>query len=187
MADLHQFPDISRVLISEEQLQQTVQRIAQEINDTYADAKKPLLMVGILKGSVVFMADLMRYITVPMSIDFMQASSYGSNTVSCGNVNLRLDLQCTNLQAFNVLVVEDILDSGNTLSCILKYLKSKGAQSVRLCTLLNKPDRRKVDVPIDFAGISFPDEFVVGYGLDYNEQYRQLPFIGILDPRVYNN
>lgn len=187
MADLHQFPDISRVLISEEQLQQTVQRIAQEINDTYADAKKPLLMVGILKGSVVFMADLMRYITVPMSIDFMQASSYGSNTVSCGNVNLRLDLQCTNLQAFNVLVVEDILDSGNTLSCILKYLKSKGAQSVRLCTLLNKPDRRKVDVPIDFEGISIPDEFVVGYGLDYNEQYRQLPFIGILDPRVYNS
>lgn len=187
MADLGVFPDISRVLISEEQLQQTVRRIAQEINAAYAGSNKPLLMVGILKGSVVFMADLMRHITVPMSIDFMQASSYGSNTVSCGNVNLRLDLKCTNLQDFDVLVVEDILDSGNTLSCILKYLKSKGAQSVRLCTLLNKPERRKVDVPIDFEGISIPDEFVVGYGLDYNEQYRQLPFIGVLDPAVYSN
>ena len=177
--------DIQRVLITEQELQATVERLAGEIDRHYANSKKPLMMVGILKGSVVFMTDLMRRIKHPLMIDFMQASSYGSSTVSCGNVNLRLDLKCQDLQNYDLLVVEDILDSGNTLSCIMKYLKAKGADDVRLCTLLDKPDRRKVDVTVDFRGIEIPDEFVIGYGLDYNELYRNLPYIGVLDPSVY--
>lgn len=177
--------DVERILVSEEEIKRTVNRLADEINAYYEGSEKPLMMVGILKGSVVFMTDLMRRITHPMTIDFMQASSYGSSTVSCGNVNLRLDLKCHDLENYDLLVVEDILDSGNTLSCIMKYLKAKGAGDIKLCTLLDKPDRRKVDIKVDFSGIVIPDEFVIGYGLDYNELYRNLPYIGVLKPSVY--
>ena len=178
---------IERVLVSEKEIADTVSRLADEINKVYENSQKALLVICILKGSVVFFSDLIRKIKVPLAIDFMQVSSYGSNTVSCGNVNLRLDLQTKDLSEYNLLVIEDILDSGNTLSCILKYLSAKGAQDVKLCTLLDKPDRRKVPVDVDFSGVIIPDEFVVGYGLDYDENYRELPYIGVLKPEVYQN
>ena len=176
---------IERVLVTEEEIKAKVHEIGTQINDTYKNSDKKLLLICILKGSIVFTSDLMREITVPMEVDFMQASAYGSSTVSCGEVNLRLDLKKQDLDGYNVLVVEDILDSGKTLSCIMQYLQSKGANDVKLCTLLDKPERRVVDVKLDFAGIQIPDEFVVGYGLDYDEQFRNLPFVGILKREVY--
>ncbi len=177
--------DVEKILISEEEIQSAVERIGAEINETYKDSKKTLLLVGILKGSVVFMADLMKHIDRPTAIDFMQASSYGTSTVSCGQVNLRLDLKTADLENYDVLVIEDILDSGRTLSCIMSYLSARGAKSVKLCTLLNKPERRQVEIDVDFNGFNVPDEFVVGYGLDYDEKYRNMPYIGVLKPSVY--
>ena len=164
---------IERVLVSEQEIKEKVHEIATQINETYKNSDKKLLLICILKGSIVFTADL------------MQASSYGSSTASCGQVSLRLDLKTQDLENYNVLVVEDILDSGKTLSCIMQYLKGRGANDVKLCTLLDKPERRVVDIKLDFEGIHIPDEFVVGYGLDYNDQFRNLPFVGILKREVY--
>lgn len=176
---------IERVLVSEQEIKEKVHEIATQINEIYKNSDKTLLLICILKGSIIFTADLMREITVPMEVDFMQASSYGSSTFSCGQVSLRLDLKTHDLENYNVLLVEDILDSGKTLSCIMQYLKGRGANDVKLCTLLDKPKRRVVDIKLDFEGIHIPDEFVVGYGLDYNEQFRNLPFVGILKREVY--
>lgn len=179
--------NVEKVLISEEQLQATVTRLAGEIEQTYQDSGRPLLLIGVLKGSIVFLADLMRALHLPLMIDFVQASSYGAGTVSSGTVHLRLDLKQKDLSEVDVLVVEDILDSGNTLAFLLDYLRSKGANSVRLCVLLNKPARRITEVPIDFEGLKIPDEFVVGYGLDFDERFRNLPFIGVPKREIYEN
>lgn len=184
MADIFA-SDLEKILISEAQLKETVARLGREIEDTYKGSGRRLMLVGILKGSVVFLADLMRAINLPLTVDFMQASSYGSGTVSHGRVNMRLDLKESDLAGTDILVVEDILDSGNTLSFLLGYLRGRGAAGVRLCVLLNKPDRRVTEVPIDFEGIRIPDEFVVGYGLDYDEKYRNLPYIAVLKRDVY--
>lgn len=178
--------DIAKVLVSEEEIKSAVARLAKEIDETYKNSDKTLLVVGILKGSIVFMADLIRSITAPMTIDFMQVSSYGSGTVS-GDIDFRLDLKYDDLSKYDVLVVEDILDTGNTLSYLLENLQNRGANSVKLCVLLNKPERRIKPIDIDFEGIVIPDEFVVGYGLDFNEKYRSLPYIGVLKPEVYAN
>lgn len=176
--------DIESVLFSEERLAEIVQTVGKRISEDYKD--KNLLMVSVLKGSVVFMADLMRAITIPCSIDFMSVSSYGSGTKTSGVVKITKDLDI-NLEGYDVLVVEDILDSGLTLSYILELLQSRNPKSIRLCTLFDKPERRTADVKPDYVGTVVPDEFIVGYGLDYSEKYRNLPFVGILKPDVYTN
>lgn len=167
------------VFISEEQIQKKVAELGAEISKKYSDPEKNLLLVAVLKGSVVFMADLMRNITCKCAIDFMATSSYASGTVSSGNVKIIKDLD-VNVSEYDILLVEDILDSGYTLSKLIEILKTRNPKSLSLCTLLNKPDRRKADVSLDYCGFTIPDEFVIGYGLDYDEQYRNLPYIGIL-------
>lgn len=179
--------DIQKVLLSEHQILNIVQRISSEIDAYYKGRDSRLLLLGILKGSVVFMGDLMKNITVPVEIDFMKVSSYGSGTTSKGSINIILDLCRKDLSDTDILIVEDIIDSGKTLSYLVDYLKLKGAKSVRTCTMLDKPDRREVDFNADWVGTVIPNEFVVGYGLDYDEQYRALPFIGVLKPSVYGN
>lgn len=174
--------DILRTLISEEQLHQKVAQIGKQVSADYQD--KNLLMVSVLKGSVVFMADLMREISIPCEIDFMCVSSYGSGTKTSGVVKIIKDLDI-DLKDRDLLIVEDILDSGMTLSYIKEMLKQRGTKSIKICTLLDKPERRKADITPDYVGFTVPDEFVVGYGLDYDEKYRNLPYVGILKPEVY--
>lgn len=174
--------DIKEVLYSKEKLFEIVHNVGARISKDYEG--KNLLMVSILKGSVVFMSDLMRSITIPCSIDFMAVSSYGSGVKTSGVVKIIKDLDI-DLKGWDVLVVEDILDSGLTLSYILELLQARSPKSIRLCTLFDKPDRRTVDISADYVGTVVPDEFIVGYGLDYAEKYRNLPFVGILKPEVY--
>lgn len=176
--------DIERVLISEEQIAARVGELAREIEDCYKTSGKKLLLLGILKGSVVFMAELMKQLRVHVEIDFMQVSSYGSGTTS-GNIKILLDLARDDIKECDILIVEDIIDSGKTLSYLVEYLKLRGAASVRTVTLLDKPSRRTVDFSPDFRGFEIPDYFVVGYGLDFDEKYRALPFIGVLKPELY--
>ena len=175
--------DVEKILLSEEKIEQTVTRLASEISRDYAGKK--LLLLGILKGSVVFMGDLMKHISIPVQIDFMRVSSYGHGTVSSGRVNIILDLFRNDIGDCDILIVEDIIDSGKTLSYLTQYLRNKGAHSVRTCTMLDKPSRREVDFEPDYVGQEIPDEFVVGYGLDYNEDYRALPYVGVLKRSVY--
>ena len=175
--------DICRVLISEEQLKEKVTELGAQISRDYEGKK--LLLVSILKGSVVFMADLMRAITIPARIDFMSVSSYGSGVKTSGVVKIIKDLDL-NLEGYDVLIVEDILDSGMTLSYLVELLKSRNPASVEICSLLDKPERHKVEIALKYKGFTIPDEFVVGYGLDYSEKYRNLPYVGILDPKVYS-
>ena len=174
--------DIEKVLLSEHQIDEKVKEIGAAISKDFEG--KDVLLVGILKGSVVFMADLMRAITIPVAIDFMSVSSYGNSSKSTGVVKIVKDLQ-DDLSGKDVIVVEDILDSGRTLSYLKKHIEAKGANSISIVTLLDKPDRRVVDVYPNYTGFNVPDEFVVGYGLDFAEKYRNLPFIGILKPCVY--
>lgn len=178
--------DIAKILVSEEEIDRITTRIAAQIDKDYAAEDKKLILVCILKGSIVFMGDLMKKITVPVEIDCMKASSYGAGTVTTGTVNIHLDLIRPDLDKCDLLIIEDIIDSGVTLSYLTKYLKGKGAKSVRTCTLLDKPSRRKVDFTPDYCGTEIPDEFVVGYGLDYDEKYRALPYIGVLRPEIYS-
>ena len=178
-------PDIERILISEEEIDEIISRIAADIDRDYAGSDKRLLLLCILKGSVVFMGELMKKLTVPVEIDFMKVSSYGSGTKTAGKVNIVLDLLRQDLETCDILIVEDIIDSGRTLSYLCNYLTLKGAKSVRTVTLLDKPSRREVDFTPDYCGTVIPDEFVVGFGLDYDEKYRNLPFVGILKPEVY--
>ncbi len=174
--------DIDRILVSEEQLREMNKQIGEQISKDYQG--RELLLVGILKGSAVFMTDLMRNIDIPMSIDFMYVSSYGSGTTTSGVVKIVKDLD-ENIEGKHVLICEDILDSGVTLSYLLDVLKQRNPASLRLCALLNKPERHKVDVKLDYKGFDIPDEFVVGYGLDYDQKYRNLPYVGILKRSVY--
>ncbi|MCQ2436639.1 MAG: hypoxanthine phosphoribosyltransferase [Clostridia bacterium] len=175
--------DFAKILIDENELNGIVDRMAKKISRDYEGKK--LLLLGILKGSVVFMGELMKRLTIPAQIDFMRVSSYGSGTNSMGRVNIILDLLRGDLDTCDILIVEDIIDSGNTLSYLVQYLLNKGAKSVRTCTMLDKPSRREVDFTPDYTGAEIPDEFVVGYGLDYDEDYRALPFIAVLKPEVY--
>ena len=177
--------DVKEVLLSEEELDKIVTRVAAEIDRDYSDSDKKLVLVCILKGSLVFMGDLMKKITVPVEIDCMKVSSYGAGTESTGQIHIVLDLIRPDLDTCDFLIIEDIIDSGVTLSHLTKYLKLKGAKSVKTCTLLDKSSRRRVEFTPDYCGTEIPDEFVVGYGLDYAEMYRALPFVGILKPEVY--
>ena len=178
--------DIDHILVSEEEINRTVVRLAEEIDRDYAGEDKKLVLVGILKGSVVFMGELMKRVHVPVEIDFMKVSSYGNETVSSGTVNIILDFLRKDIKTCDILIVEDIIDSGKTLSYLVNYLLLKGAKSVKTCTLLDKPSRREVEFTSDYVGKEIPDEFVVGYGLDFAEQYRALPYIGVLKPSAYN-
>ena len=174
--------DIESVLFTQEQLAQRVQEIADQITADYQG--KEITLVSVLRGSFVFMADLCRRIDLPCTVDFMSVSSYGSGTSSTGQVQITKDLS-GDISGRHLLVVEDILDSGNTLSYLLKLLEQRKPASIRLCTLLDKPDRRVKPVEVHYSGFTIPDAFVVGYGLDYAEHYRNLPYIGVLKPEVY--
>ncbi len=182
MRTLH--PDVEKILLDEEKIADIVQNMGRRISEDYKG--KNLLLVSVLKGSLMFMADLMREITVPCSIDFLSVSSYGSGTSTSGEVRILKDLDAS-LDGKDVLVVEDILDSGVTLSYLLKNLSARNPSSIRLCTFLDKPERRRVDITADYIGASVPDEFIVGYGLDYAELYRNLPYVGVLKPCIYTH
>ena len=177
---LHQ--DIAKVLVDEVTIRKRIRELGDVINREYA--RKDLLLVSVLKGSIIFMADLIRAITIPHELDFMATSSYGAGTSSSGVVRILKDLNCS-IEGRNVVVVEDIIDSGHTLSYLLRILQERRPTSLRIMTLLDKPDRREVAIHVDWVGFSIPNEFVVGYGLDYDEIYRNLPFIGVLKPSVY--
>ncbi|HEX5323123.1 MAG TPA: hypoxanthine phosphoribosyltransferase [Capsulimonadaceae bacterium] len=176
--------DIATVLISEEQIAQRVAELGQQISQDYAG--KDLMLVGILKGCALFLADLVRAIRIPVEFDFVAVSSYGADTKSSGVVRILKDLD-ESVESKHVLVVEDIVDTGLTLrlSYLLENLRSRRAASVKVCTLLDKPSRRRVDVPVDYRGFTVEDRFVVGYGMDYQDRYRSLPYIGLLKPEVY--
>ena len=175
--------DVLRVLLSEDEIREKVRELGGKITADYKNSN--LMLVTVLKGAVVFLADLMRQIDVPAEIDFMVVSSYGSGVKSSGVVKIVKDLDVP-LAGKDILIVEYILDSGLTLSYIKELLESRGPRSIRIATLLDKPSRRKVDLQADYIGFSVPDEFVIGYGLDYDEKYRNLPYIGILKPEVYS-
>ena len=174
--------DIERVLFTEEELKARVAEIAARIDRDYA-GKEPML-ISVLRGSFIFMADLARAITLPCTVDFMAVSSYGSGTTSSGQVKITKDLS-ESIEGRDIIVVEDILDSGNTLSYLFQLLQARHPASVRLCTLLDKPSRRTKPITADYTGFTVDDLFVVGYGLDYAEKYRNLPYLGILKPAVY--
>lgn len=174
--------DIQEVLFSEEQLKNRVQEIARQITADYQG--KEIMLISVLRGSFVFMADLCRAIDLPCTLDFMAVSSYGKGTKSSGQVQITKDLS-EDITDRHIIVVEDILDSGNTLSYLLKILENRHPASIRLCTLLDKPDRRTKPVQVHYSGFTIPDAFVVGYGLDYAEKYRNLPYVGVLKPEVY--
>ncbi len=176
--------DVAEVLISEEALNERVDELARQIETDYEG--KDLLIVGLLRGAVTFMVDLTRALQRPVAIDFMAVSSYGSSTESSGVVRILKDLD-ENLAGKHVLIVEDIVDTGLTLKYILEILRRRGPASLRVCALLNKVERRLVDLPLDYIGFNVPNAFVVGYGLDYNQIYRNLPFIGVLKPQVYQH
>ncbi len=175
--------DIKEILIKEDEIQKIVKDLAEKINVDYAG--KEILFVVVLKGSIPFAADLMKHITTHITLDCMHVSSYANSTVSSGNINIMKDLSvdCANR---HVLLIEDIIDSGNTLSKLKQLIIDRGCASVKICTLLSKPSRRSADIEGDYVGCEIPDEFVVGYGLDYAEKYRNLPYIGVLKSEIYN-
>lgn len=174
--------DVGEVLLTEHDVRAKVTELALHLSADYAD--RELILVSVLKGSLPFMADLMRAMTIPVQIDLMEVSSYGAATEPSGLVRILKDLS-SSIEGRDVLIVEDIIDTGLTLNYLLRYLRGKNPRSIHICTLLDKPARRLVDIPIDYRGFTIPDRFVVGYGLDYGEYYRNLPFIGVLKPEVY--
>ncbi len=174
--------DVDRVLLSKEEIDNIVKDLGKVIAKDYKG--KNLVLVSVLKGSVVFMADLMRAIEIPCSIDFMVVSSYGSNSESSGDVKIIKDLDM-DLRGMDLLIVEDILDTGRTLASLIEILKTREPSSVKICTFLDKPERRVADIQADYVGCKVPDEFVIGYGLDYDERYRNLPYLAVLKRSVY--
>jgi hypoxanthine phosphoribosyltransferase len=175
--------DIAEVLVTEEQIRLKVAELGARLSADYLGQE--LTLVSVLKGSLPFMADLMRAVTIPVTIDLMEVSSYGGMaTETSGLVRILKDLS-SSIEGRDVLIVEDIIDTGLTLNYLVRYLRGKGPRSLRICTLLDKPARRLVEIPIDYRGFEIPDRFVVGYGLDFGERYRNLPYIGVLRPEVY--
>lgn len=174
--------DVEKILVSQEELQEINKRLGAQITKNFEG--KNLLVVGILKGSIYFMSDLTREIRLPLKLDFLAVSSYGGSTRSSGSVRIIKDIDI-DISGYDILLIEDILDSGRTLKYVSDMLKSRGANSITICTLLDKPARRVVDLSADYVGCSVPDEFVVGYGLDYDQHYRNLPYIGALKREVY--
>ena len=177
--------DIEKILLTEEQIVALCKRIAKQIEKDFASSSNKLVLICILKGSLPFTAELMKHISLPLELEFMKVSSYGASSVSSGVINLHLDIHRDDLSHTDFIIVEDIVDSGRTLSYLVRYLSERGANSVRTCTLLDKPERRTVNFAPDYCGQVIEDHFVVGFGLDYDEKYRNLPFVGILKPSVY--
>jgi hypoxanthine phosphoribosyltransferase len=177
-------PDVEEILLSGEQVQARVAELGAQLAADYA-GRDPVL-VSVLKGSIIFLADLVRAMPIPLSIDLMEVSSYGASTESSGQVRILKDLS-TSIAGRDVIVVEDIIDTGLTLNYLLRYLNDKGPSSIRICCLLDKPARRLAEIEIDYRGFTIPDRFVIGYGLDYGERYRNLPYIGVLRPSVYGS
>ena len=173
---------VESILYREEQLRQRVKELGAQITADYA-GKEPVL-ASVLRGSYIFMADLTRAIDLPVTVDFMAVSSYGAGTKSSGQVEIKKDLS-DSIEGRDLIIVEDILDSGNTLFYLMEILKARKPASIRICTLMDKPDRRTQPIVADYVGFTIPDAFVVGYGLDYDEKYRNLPYVGILKPSVY--
>ena len=182
MHTLH--PDIERILISEEQLKSSVVEMGQAITRDYADSPARLVVVSVLRGAAIFMADLVREIDLPLEMDYMAVSSYGSGTKSSGVINFQKDIT-TDIRGKHVIIAEDIIDSGLTLEYTIKHLESYGPASVEVAALLRKERPNQADIAARYVGFEIPDEFVVGYGLDCAERYRNLPYIGVLKPRVY--
>jgi len=172
---------VTEVLIDRDVLQRRIEELGEEISTDYAG--RDLLLIGVLKGAVFFMADLMRNLTIPCEIDFMAISSYGAATDSSGIVRILKDLDI-NIEGRHVLIVEDIIDSGLTLSYLMRNLESREPASLDVCCLLTKPERREVDVPVRYTGFEIPNKFVIGYGLDFAERYRNLPYVGVLHPEL---
>jgi hypoxanthine phosphoribosyltransferase len=172
---------VTEILVDEETLRNRVAELGEEISRDYAG--RDLLLIGVLKGAVFFMADLMRQLTVPCEIDFMAISSYGASTDSSGVVRILKDLDI-NIEGREVLVVEDIIDSGLTLSYLMRNLEAREPASLEVCALMTKPERRQIDVPVRYIGFEIPNRFVIGYGLDFAERYRNLPYVGVLDPEL---
>jgi hypoxanthine phosphoribosyltransferase len=177
------YEDVSEVLLSEEQIQARIGELASQVSADYQG--KDLLLVCVLKGGILFLTDLMRQLDVPHAIDFMAISSYGASTETSGVVRILMDLN-TSIEGKNVLIVEDIVDTGHTLDYILRNLSTRRPASLRVCSLLNKPSRRMIEVPIHYVGFDIPNKFVIGYGLDFGEKYRNLPFVGVLKPEFYS-
>ena len=176
-------PDVEQVLYSEQELRQRVKELGCQITADYA-GREPML-VSVLRGSYIFMADLTRAINLNVTVDFMVVSSYGAGTVSSGQVEIKKDLS-DSIEGRELIIVEDILDSGNTLFYLMDVLRARKPASIRICTLMDKPERRVKPVKADYVGFTIPDAFIVGYGLDYGEKYRNLPYVGVLKPSVYN-
>jgi hypoxanthine phosphoribosyltransferase len=172
---------VTEILVDEETLRNRVAELGEEVSRDYAG--RDLLLIGVLKGAVFFMADLMRQLTVPCEIDFMAISSYGASTDSSGVVRILKDLDI-NIEGREVLVVEDIIDSGLTLSYLMRNLEARQPASLEVCALMTKPERREIDVPVRYIGFEIPNRFVIGYGLDFAERYRNLPYVGVLDPEL---
>lgn len=180
MNKLHK--DLDRVLLSEDEILEIVEKIANKINEDYKGEEVEFIVV--LKGSMPFASDLMRRVSVPLTIDFIQASSYGTGSKSTGEIKIKHELQ-SDIKGKNLIIIEDIIDSGNTLFALKKLLLKREPKSLKICTMLDKKERREVELSGDYVGAEIPDEFVVGYGLDYAEKYRELPYIGILSRRIY--
>lgn len=174
--------DIKEILLTEEVIKEKIKELGAKISREYKD--RNLLVVGILKGSVVFTADLIKNINIPCELDFMAVSSYGNSSETSGIVRILKDLD-TNIDDKDIIIVEDIVDSGVTLDYLQRYLKARNAKSIKIAALLSKPARRKTEINVEYLGFEVPDEFIVGYGLDYAEKYRNLPFIGVLKEEVY--
>ena len=170
---------VTEILIEPDELSRRVAELGEEISADYTG--RDLLLVGVLKGAVFFMADLMRHLTIPCEIDFMAVASYGDSTDSSGVVRILKDLDI-NIEGRDVLVVEDIIDSGLTLSYLMRSLEARQPATIEICALLTKPERREIDVPVRYTGFEIPNRFVIGYGLDFAERYRNLPYVGVLDP-----
>lgn len=170
--------DNIKVMLPEEELDRRIRELGAQISEDYAGEE--IYMVCILRGAAFFACELAKRITVPVMMEFMSTSSYGSGTVSSGEVKIKKDIEIP-CEGKNVLITEDIIDSGNTLNFLQKLFKDRGAKSVKMCTMLDKPDRREVDVDVDYTGFTIPDAFVVGYGLDYDQRYRNLPYIGVVE------
>lgn len=178
--------DVKSILIDEAELVKINDELGRKITADYKDSDKPLVVIVILKGSLIFAADVIRKIELPLQLEFMKVSSYGAGTKTSGEIKVHLDLMRDDLENLNILIIEDIVDTGRTLSRLTQLLRNRNAHSVKTCTLLDKPSRREVDFTPDYVGRTIPDEFVIGYGLDFDEKYRNLPYVGILDPKVYS-
>lgn len=170
---------ITDILVSEKEIQETVKRLGAEITERYRNTERELVVIGLLRGSFIFMADLVRHIKLPLVVDFMTVSSYGDGTVSSGDVKIIMDLDMS-IEGRDVLMVEDIVDTGNTFSKVIRMMNNRNPHSLAICTFLNKPECRTADVHIDFCGMDIPNKFVVGYGLDCAQKYRNLPYVGVM-------